>query len=373
MRAISRRNFLIIGSPPPPRPQRAAPPMSEALLDVADRNGTALRFAVGDRVLCRVGGGHGGAADGSPIDCGRERTPRWLAGTVAQLFHVQEEAERVARAAGSAWPPRTFPPGRCAPYRVKLDDGRKIFVYTPTDADGEIKASGELPRPDFVEEFSRVAGAPRGADSAASEPPRPPPTSTAVSLHGVEEARRRALALGVVDAPRTPQASAATPRAPQTSEVRRTASGRSNVAEVRCTLDAAIYPANWSAAERAAAAAWDALPLAAKRRRMDEVHRDILRKCEEASQRKAAKRAAKVAARVEAVPPMPRKLRPKPRARQGNSHFVGPGKFYADWNEFDADLDKWEAERAARKELMAERHEAQQRVFRAKHPRLVSG
>ena len=182
----------------------------------------------------------------------------------------------------------------------------------------------------------------------------------------------RALALGVVDAPRTPQASAAAPRAPQTSEVRRTAHGRSNVAEVRRTLDAANYPANWSAAERGDAAAWDALPLAAKRRRMDEVYRDILRKCEEASQRKAAKRAAKVAARVEAVPPMPRKLRPKPRARQGNSHFVGPGKFYADWNEFDADLDKWEAERAARKELMAERHEAQQRVFRAKHPRLVS-
>ena len=51
---------------------------------------------------------------------------------------------------------------------------------------------------------------------------------------------------------------------------------------------------------------------------------------------------------IRALPPMPRKLRPKPRARQGNSHFVGPGKFYADWNEFDADLDKWEDERAAR-------------------------
>ena len=68
-----------------------------------------------------------------------------------------------------------------------------------------------------------------------------------------------------------------------------------------------------------------------------------------------------------AVPPMPRKLRPKPRARQGNSHFVGP-KFYADWNEFDADLDKWEDERAARMRLMAKRHKAQQRVFEAKHP-----
>ena len=51
---------------------------------------------------------------------------------------------------------------------------------------------------------------------------------------------------------------------------------------------------------------------------------------------------------------------------------IGRRQLYADWDEFDADLDKWEAERAARKELMAERHEAQQRVFRAKHPRLVS-
>ena len=50
-----------------------------------------------------------------------------------------------------------------------------------------------------------------------------------------------------------------------------------------------------------------------------------------------------------------------PRARQGNSHFVGPGKFYADWNEFDADLDKWEDERASRMRLMAKRHKAQQR------------
>jgi len=120
------------------------------------------------------------------------------------------------------------------------------------------------------------------------------------------------------------------------------------------------------------AAVWDALPLAARRRREGAMRRDVLREREAVSQREAAKRAAKVAARVEALPPMPRKLRPKPRARQGNSHFVGPGKFYADWNEFDADLDKWEAERAARKELMAERHEAQQRVFRAKHPRLVT-
>ena len=116
------------------------------------------------------------------------------------------------------------------------------------------------------------------------------------------------------------------------------------------------------------AAVWDALPLAARRRREGAMRRDVLREREAVSQREAAKRAAKVAARVEALPPMPRKLRPKPRARQGNSHFVGPGKFYADWNEFYADLDKWEAERDARKQLMAKRHKAQQRVFDAKHP-----
>ena len=115
-------------------------------------------------------------------------------------------------------------------------------------------------------------------------------------------------------------------------------------------------------------AAWHALPLAARRRREDAARREVIRKSTEASQRKAARREVKVAARVEAVPPMPRKLRPKPRARQGNSHFVGPGKFYADWNEFDADLDKWEDERAARMRLMAKRHKAQQRVFEAKHP-----
>ena len=46
----------------------------------------------------------------------------------------------------------------------------------------------------------------------------------------------------------------------------------------------------------------------------------------------------------------------------------GPSAPYADWNEFDADLDKWEDERAARMRLMAKRHKAQQRVFEAKHP-----
>ena len=166
----------------------------------------------------------------------------------------------------------------------------------------------------------------------------------------MEEARRRALALGCAEVPRTPQTSAAAPRAPAYDYANDEAYNR--------RVEAFF----------AEQAAWHALPLAARRRREDAARREVIRKSTEASQRKAARREVKVAARVEAVPPMPRKLRPKPRARQGNSHFVGPGKFYADWNEFYADLDKWEAERDARKQLMAKRHKAQQRVFDAKHP-----
>ena len=305
---------------------------SAALLDVADRDGITLRFAVGARVRCRVrvGGWYG------PEDA-------WLAGTVVQLFVVLDR----------------FPPGKCAPYQVELDattqgapgtdaaihrPGRLIFV--PTDTDGDIKTSyapRPAPRPPTALKFtlSRVAGASGDGDSAAGEP-RTPQTSIAVSRLGVEEARRRALALGCAEVPRTPQTSAAAPRAP------------------------AYDYANDEAYNRQAA--WHALPLAARRRREDAARREVIRKSTEASQRKAARREVKVAARVEAVPPMPRKLRPKPRARQGNSHFVGPGKFYADWNEFYADIDKWEAERDARKQLMAKRHKAQQRVFDAKHP-----
>ena len=293
---------------------------SAALLDVADRDGIALRFAVCARVRCRVreGGWYG------PEDA-------WLAGTVVQLFLVLDR----------------FPPGKCAPYQVELDattrGGRLIFV--PTDTDGDIKTSyapRPAPRPPAPPPTSRVAGASGDADSAAGEP-RTPQTSIAVSRLGVEEARRRALALGCAEVPRTPQTSAAAPRAPAYDYAN----------------DEAFF---------AEQAAWHALPLAARRRREDAARREVIRKSTEASQRKAARREVKVAARVEAVPPMPRKLRPKPRARQGNSHFVGPGKFYADWNEFDADLDKWEDERAARMRLMAKRHKAQQRVFEAKHP-----
>ena len=300
---------------------------SAALLDVADRDGIALRFAVGARVRCRVreGGWYG------PEDA-------WLAGTVVQLFLVLDR----------------FPPGKCAPYQVELDattrGGRLIFV--PTDTDGDIKTSyapRPAPRPPAPPPTSRVAGASGDADSAAGEP-RTPQTSIAVSRLGVEEARRRALALGCAEVPRTPQTSAAAPRAPAYDYANDEAYNR--------RVEAFF----------AEQAAWHALPLAARRRREDAARREVIRKSTEASQRKAARREVKVAARVEAVPPMPRKLRPKPRARQGNSHFVGPGKFYADWNEFYAELDKWEAERDARKQLMAKRHKAQQRVFDAKHP-----
>ena len=296
---------------------------SAALLDVADRDGIALRFAVGARVRCRVreGGWYG------PEDA-------WLAGTVVQLFLVLDR----------------FPPGKCAPYQVELDattrGGRLIFV--PTDTDGDIKTSyapRPAPRPPAPPPTSRVAGASSDADSAAGEP-RTPQTSIAVSRLGVEEARRRALALGCAEVPRTPQ----------TTKVQ--AYDYANDEDSNRRVQALF----------AEQAAWHALPLAARRRREDAARREVIRKSTEASQRKAARREVKVAARVEAVPPMPRKLRPKPRARQGNSHFVGPGKFYADWNEFYADLDKWEAERDARKQLMAKRHKAQQRVFDAKHP-----
>ena len=46
------------------------------------------------------------------------------------------------------------------------------------------------------------------------------------------------------------------------------------------------------------AAVWDALPLAARRRREGAMRRDVLREREAVSQREAAKRAAKVAARA---------------------------------------------------------------------------
>ena len=80
---------------------RAATTSSSSLLDTKDQGSIKLRFAVGDRVLCLCG--------------------TWQAGTVVKHFLVQKR----------------FPPGKCAPYQVKLDDSR--LIYAPTDTDGVIK------------------------------------------------------------------------------------------------------------------------------------------------------------------------------------------------------------------------------------------
>lgn len=65
-----------------------------------------LRFAVGDRVLCRVGP--------DPVE-------GWAPGSVAQLWYREPN----------------WPPGSWAPYKIRLDDGRDIFA--PGDMDQVIK------------------------------------------------------------------------------------------------------------------------------------------------------------------------------------------------------------------------------------------
>ena len=57
-----------------------------------------LRFTPGDAVLCKVGGG-------------------WVEGTIVKLGYVQS----------------CFPEGRCAPYQIRLGDGRLVFA--PVDDD----------------------------------------------------------------------------------------------------------------------------------------------------------------------------------------------------------------------------------------------
>ena len=84
---------------------------SSSLLDIKDQEWVTLRFAVGDRVLCLCG--------------------TWLACTVVKHFLVQKR----------------FPPGKCAPYQVKLDDGR--LIYAPTDSDGVIKMLDSTGNPFF--------------------------------------------------------------------------------------------------------------------------------------------------------------------------------------------------------------------------------
>ena len=65
------------------------------LIDVADQESIVLRFKIGDRVVCQCG--------------------TWQPGTIVKMFYVQ----------------RNFPPGKCAPYQVKLDDD--TLVFSPAD------------------------------------------------------------------------------------------------------------------------------------------------------------------------------------------------------------------------------------------------
>ena len=77
------------------------------LLDVADQESIHLRFKIGDRVLCWHG--------------------TWLPSTIVKLFYVQPN----------------FPPGKCVPYKVKLDDGREI--YAKADVDTVVREFAESP------------------------------------------------------------------------------------------------------------------------------------------------------------------------------------------------------------------------------------
>lgn len=71
----------------------------------------ALRFSVGQFVLCRVG----------PTD--------WEPGQVTQLWYREPK-----------WPPDSF-----APYKIKLDDGRTIFA--PADLDQVIRLNPKKQQP----------------------------------------------------------------------------------------------------------------------------------------------------------------------------------------------------------------------------------
>ena len=71
----------------------------------------AVRFVVGQNVLCRVG----------PTD--------WAPGQVEQLWYREP-----------AWPEGSF-----APYKIKLEDGRSI--YAPADMDQVIRIDPNKPQP----------------------------------------------------------------------------------------------------------------------------------------------------------------------------------------------------------------------------------
>ena len=57
------------------------------------------------------------------------------------------------------------------------------------------------------------------------------------------------------------------------------------------------------------------------------------------------------------VPPLPKKLRAEPHEEE-----IGPGKPYADAAAFNADHSRWEQERDARVQQMAERQRAQKKL-----------
>lgn len=81
----------------------------------------ALRFAVGDRVECRVGP--------HPVK-------GWAAGRIIKLHYSE-----------STWPPNVE-----APYQIKLNDGRLIFAPQDTDAVIRLRPPREAtdpPSPDF--------------------------------------------------------------------------------------------------------------------------------------------------------------------------------------------------------------------------------
>jgi len=72
-----------------------------------NKNLPTLRFKVGQKVQCRIGP--------DPVD-------GWASGKIIQLWYKEQ-----------GWPPGSF-----APYKVDLDDGRKIFA--PGDIDDIIRA-----------------------------------------------------------------------------------------------------------------------------------------------------------------------------------------------------------------------------------------
>ena len=87
------------------------------LLDLADAGSVALRFAVGERVLCYT------STRNDDIDFTHMGEATWTAGTVVKVFYTQ----------------KAFPAGKAAPYQVKLDDHAGRTIYVPKDADNVIR------------------------------------------------------------------------------------------------------------------------------------------------------------------------------------------------------------------------------------------